>query len=55
MQVEKVGINTGDLQIGVKESLQLAAAMRFHMVELPTAAGELSPDNLSQSGRRHLG
>lgn len=55
MQVDNIGINTGDLRLGVKESLQQAAAMRFHTVELPTVEGELTPKNLSQSGRRHLG
>ncbi len=49
-----VGVNLGDLRLGARGSLARAADLRFDAIEIPAAAGELSPHELSESGRRHL-
>ena len=49
-----IGVNTGDFRLPVKESLQLVSTLQFKTIELPVVEGELSPKNLSSSGRRHL-
>ncbi len=36
------------------EAISAAAAMSFQAVEVPTVTGDLSPESLSPSGRRHL-
>ena len=49
-----IGVDAGDFGLGSKAALGRAAALDFRAVELPAARGELAPDNLSPSGRRHL-
>lgn len=48
-----VGIVLDSFGQPVKDSLQSAARLAFHEVELP-AAGEVDPATLSRTGRRHL-
>jgi L-ribulose-5-phosphate 3-epimerase len=38
----------------VKESLQAASRLGLRQIELPATSGEVSPEVLSHSGRRHL-
>jgi sugar phosphate isomerase/epimerase len=54
MNLPSVGVNLGDLRLGARDSLARASDMRFDTIEIPAAAGELSPRELSDSGRRHL-
>lgn len=54
MRTTRIGIDIDDLHIAPKAALQKAAALRFGHVEMPAGHGELSPGNLSASGRRHL-
>lgn len=49
-----IGANTGDFRLPVKESLQLVSTLQFKTIELPVVEGEISPKNLTSSGRRHL-
>jgi len=49
-----IGVDIDDLRLGVKAGLRTAAAMDFRFVELAAVAGDLAPENLSSSGRRHL-
>lgn len=49
-----IGANTGDFRLPAKESIQLASTLKFKTIEMPVVEGELSPKNLSFSGRRHL-
>lgn len=49
-----IGVSIEDLRRSVKEGLRIASDMQFRAVELSCAEGELSPANLSASGRRHL-
>lgn len=48
------GIDIQDLGLPAKKALQVAADLKFGHVELSTLLGELNPENLSASGRRHL-
>lgn len=48
------GVNLDDLRLPVKDALRATAQAGFGLVEFSAAAGELAPENLSQSGRRHL-
>ena len=47
-------MNLEDLRQPTKAALRIAAELAFRRLELPAARGELAPENLSQSGRRHL-
>lgn len=49
-----LGVGVHDLRLGTKAALSRAASMGFAAVELGAAAGDTSPEQLSQSGRRHL-
>lgn len=49
-----LGVGVHDFGMGTKTALSRAAGMGFNAVELGTAAGDTSPDQLSQSGRGHL-
>ena len=49
-----LGVGVHDFRMGTKAALSRAAGMGFNAVELGTAAGDTSPDQLSQSGRGHL-
>lgn len=48
-----IAVNIHDVTSSTREGLRWAADAQFGMVEL-TCTGELSPQELSQSGRRHL-
>jgi len=54
MAERKLGVDIADLRLAVKDAIRTAAALEFSAVELPTT-GELAPEHLSGSGRRHLG
>lgn len=54
MPQPNIGIDIDDFRLGPKEALSRAAELAFRDIELGTASGELSPSNLSGSGRRHL-
>lgn len=54
MPQPSIGIDIDDFRLGPKEALNKAAELAFREIELSTASGELSPPNLSTSGRRHL-
>jgi sugar phosphate isomerase/epimerase len=49
-----VGVHVGDLRQPVKDGIRRAAELGLRFVELPTEIGELVPENLSGTGRRHL-
>lgn len=49
-----IGVDIGDLGGAPKDALRTAAAMSLDAVEVPTVSGDLSPESLSSSGRRHL-
>ena len=54
MSIPRVGVDAGDFRLPTKEALRKAADLEFRAVELPAVAGDLAPENLSGSGRRHL-
>lgn len=49
----RLGAGADDLRLPVKQALAAVARTGLHHVEL-TAAGELSPTELTRTGRRHL-
>lgn len=55
MRGPEVGVVLDSLGQPVKESLLAASRLGLRRVELPAVSGEVSPETLSQSGRRHLG
>ena len=50
----EVGVDIDDFRLGTKEGLRRAADLHFRVVEMATVEGELAPNQLSSSGRRHL-
>ncbi|MFH1108304.1 MAG: sugar phosphate isomerase/epimerase family protein [Planctomycetota bacterium] len=54
MRSHLIGVDVEDLRLPVKDALHKAAELEFHAVELPTVTGDVTPRNLSASGRRHL-
>ncbi|MBU0607256.1 MAG: sugar phosphate isomerase/epimerase, partial [Armatimonadetes bacterium] len=50
----QLGIDLDDLRLPTKEGLHVARELGMGMVEMGAAAGEVSPETLSASGRRHL-
>jgi L-ribulose-5-phosphate 3-epimerase len=50
----QIGVNLDDLRLSSKQAFQKASSLRFTGVEFSAIRGELSPENLSASGRRHL-
>jgi sugar phosphate isomerase/epimerase len=54
MKEQAIGVDIDDLRIPAKEAIRTAGDLGFNAVELPAATGDLSPPNLSSSGRRHL-
>lgn len=54
MYTTPIGVNTDDLQIAPKQAFRKASEMRFRTIEFGVGAGELSPKNLTGSGRRHV-
>lgn len=53
MRNPPIAVNIHDVTSATRDGLRWAADAQFAMVEL-NSAGELSPQELSQSGRRHL-
>lgn len=49
-----LGVGVHDFRMGTKAALSRAAGMGFGAVEIRAASGDTSPNQLSQSGRRHL-
>ena len=49
-----IGVDLADLGLPVKESIRTASELGFGVIELPTVEGDLAPENLSRTGRRHL-
>jgi sugar phosphate isomerase/epimerase len=49
-----LGVVVDDFRKPVKIGLQQAADLGFHAVEIGAAQGEVAPEALSDSGRRHL-
>lgn len=54
MTISRLGLDIEDLRLPTKDGLRRVAELGCRFVELPTAAGEISPRALSASGRRHL-
>ncbi|NLE60332.1 MAG: sugar phosphate isomerase/epimerase [Planctomycetes bacterium] len=54
MRGPEVGVVLDSLGQPVKESLQSASRLGLRRIEMPAVGGEVSPDVLSQTGRRHL-
>src|SRR3990172_3500507 len=54
MQAPLMGVDVEDLRLPIKDAIRRAAELAFEAIEIPTAAGETAPRNLSSSGRRHL-
>ena len=49
-----IGVDVDDFKMSTKNALKRAAALNLRAVELSTVAGEVAPENLTPSGRRHL-
>jgi sugar phosphate isomerase/epimerase len=49
-----LGGNIDDFQVPAKEGFQRAAELGLSGVEFGAAVGDLSPENLSRSGRKHV-
>gem|GEM_PF-859466 len=49
-----IGIDIGDLRVSPKDALRKASLLSFRTAEIPSASGDLCPQALSHSGRRHL-
>ena len=54
MSAATLGVDIDDLHLPVKEGLRAAARLKFRAIELGAASGEVSPEALPGSGRRHL-
>lgn len=54
MRGPDIGVVLDSLGRPVKESLQSAARLGLRHIEMPAVSGEISPDALSKTGRRHL-
>ncbi len=54
MHRPNLGVNADDFRLPAKEALQAAAELEFAAVELGAAAGQVTPESLSDSGRRHV-
>jgi sugar phosphate isomerase/epimerase len=47
-------LDIGDLRMPAKEAIRAAAELALTAIEIPSVEGELAPENLSSTGRRHL-
>lgn len=54
MERSRLGLDLGDLRLPAKEAIRAASELSMSTIEIPSAAGELSPEHLSSTGRRHL-
>ncbi len=50
----KLGLRSDDLRVGARKGMDLAARMGFGTIELGAITGDVAPENLSSSGRRHV-
>jgi len=53
-KVSRIGVVLDSLRRPTKEALSLAARLGLGKIEMSAAAGEVDPDRLSRTGRRHL-
>lgn len=49
-----IGVNSDDLRMAPKQAFRKASEMHFRTIEFGAGKGDLSPKNLTGSGRRHL-
>ena len=54
MNRRAVGVDVDDFRLPPKEALRRASELAFRVVEFATVSGDLAPEKLSTSGRRHL-
>jgi sugar phosphate isomerase/epimerase len=54
MSAGELGVVLDSFGQPVKASLESASQLGFRRIELPAGAGEVAPDQLARSGRRHL-
>lgn len=54
MARSRIGTDLEDFRLPVKSGLRQAADLQFSCVEVPAASGEITPSQLSGSGRRDL-
>ena len=54
MLARTIGVDADDFRLSIKDGLRRAAELEFGAVEFATVDGEVAPNNLSASGRRHL-
>lgn len=54
MDTPPIGLDIEDLQQETKSGIRTAADLGFRCLEIPAGQGDVSPDALSSSGRRHL-
>ncbi|MFH1419918.1 MAG: TIM barrel protein [Planctomycetota bacterium] len=54
MKTPNLAVCLDDLRLDLKEAMNRAGAMGFRAVDLAATDGPVSPDELSQTGRRHL-
>ena len=54
MERARLGLDIGDLRMPAKEAIRAASELALTAIEIPSAAGELAPERLSSTGRRHL-
>lgn len=54
MTIPIIGIDVDDLHREPKDGLRAAADLGFRAVELATVTGDVAPEALAKSGRRHL-
>ena len=54
MLTPPIGVNSDDLRMAPKQDFRKAAEMQFRTIEFGVGDGDLSPKNLTPSGRRHV-
>lgn len=54
MLTPPIGVNSDDLRMAPKQAFRKASEMHFRTIEFGVGEGELSPKNLTRSGRRHV-
>ena len=54
MNSEFIGVDVDDFRLPPRDAFRQAAELGFRSVEFATVAGDLAPQQLSHSGRRHL-
>ncbi len=54
MMRQRIGIVLEALRLRIKEGIKAASTLGFHGIQISTKHKELTPENLSQTGRREL-